>query len=330
MTDPMPGHARTVPNTGSPDRRSSHYPRPVWFALLREWLIIMGPITTIGYALVIWATITQRSSSTSELLVVLAVSPAVLLMATWCIWAIRDSVREQRVVAERFNPARQAEAAEQRARNALAQAREQGDRRKEGVALGSLGFSLLRLGRIPEAEATLTQALAMDRADDDHLREASTLASLSGCARARGDLDVAEARLRECLAATLTLTPEDMRIREDEVSTLFPGVNKANAFLERVNSDLEASVLNEIADSYGALGYFLVDERGNGVEGRRMFAEAEARYREETRYYERAAQSLGFLARLRRNTVEQSLRRQALRRAKEMRALQRRYADDPV
>src|SRR5215469_1939298 len=121
MTDPTPSLARTVANNSSPDGWSVRYPRPLWFAILREWLIIMGPITIIGYALVVWATLTKRSSSTSELLVVLAVSPMVLLLAAGSVWAIRDSLREQRVLASRFDPRTRAEAAEQRWRSALAE-----------------------------------------------------------------------------------------------------------------------------------------------------------------------------------------------------------------
>lgn len=223
-----------------------------------------------------------------------------------------------------LGPANQAEAAEQRARNVLEQARIQGDRRKEAGALSQLGFCLLRLGRISEAEANLTQSLAMARADGDHLREAGTLASLSACANARGDLDAAEARLRESLAVTLALAPKDVLIPENEPSRFTPYLpeSKARKLLKQLNKYSEAVVLHEIADSYEALGYFLVDARGNGPEGRRMFAEAEAHYREEARYYEQAARALGCLARLRPNSFENSARRQALRQAKDMRALQ--------
>jgi tetratricopeptide (TPR) repeat protein len=221
-------------------------------------------------------------------------------------------------------PANQAEADERRARYALEQARVQGDRRREAGALSQLGFCLLRLGRISEAEATLTQSLTMARADGDRLREAGNLASLSGCAKARSDLDTAGARLRESLAVTLALAPADVLIPEDDVSRFTPYLpeRKARKLLKQLNKYAEATVLHEIADSYEALGYFLVDEYGNGYEGRRMFAEAEAHYREEAHYYEQAARALGLLARLRPNSFEKSAYRQALRQAKDMHALQ--------
>lgn len=330
MSDPTPGTAGTIPDHAAPAGRKPRYPRPMWLRPVREWLAIIGPLVAVAFAISFWLTITEQSLSTTWRGLVLLLVLAVLLTAG-AFWAIRDWARERKAMAERFNPLKRGETVEQRWRNNLAQAREQSNRRKEGEALGMLGFSLLRLGRIAEAETTLMESVAVAHAIGDRLRESHSLASLSGCASARGDLGAAEARLRECLAVTLTLTPKDMLLPEDRASAFTPLIpeRKVRAVFQQINSYPEAGVLSEIADTYEALGYFLVDERGDQTEGRRMFAEAEARYREEAYYYEQAAQSLGFLARLRADTFENSMRRQALREVKEMRNLQRRTEGAP-
>jgi tetratricopeptide (TPR) repeat protein len=83
---------------------------------------------------------------------------------------------------------------------ALAIAREVGDRFAEGGGLTYLGQVALRRGQFEAAEGYLQQALPVLRESDDHLYEAQAFCSLSRVAEAAGDLVSAETMCRRSLA----------------------------------------------------------------------------------------------------------------------------------
>ncbi len=288
-----------------PTGRRGRYPRPWWQAGPRFVLLLAGTQAGILY---IWAvgnaaihhTLHGRDRSLLSLTIIL---PAVLLTAGG-LWAIRDMARE-RIAEEHERKALRrvpfAARAEQRWRTDLDKARAQGDRRAEEIALGNIGFFLNRQERYVEAEPYLTQALALARTVGDRFREERDLCDLARCAIARGDADGAEALYREGLAVALKLTRESLPFAHPD----------------------DADVLDEVADTYAVVGSFLVEQRGQGLEGRRMLAEAEARYREEARVHELAAQAKRRGSR--RRAIKNSLRRRALELAQDMRDLQRQY-----
>lgn len=301
----LPHNDEAATGAVPPADRQGRYPRPWWLAIVRFLLLISG---TIAGPLYIWAfcnAVLHHTLHTRDrdLLSVTSILEAVLLTAG-ALWAIRDTAREwiaedQQRKAERRGPF--AARAEQRWRTDLAKARAQGDRRAEGIALGNIGFWLNGQERYAEAGPFLTQALALARAVGDRFHEERDLCYLAHCAIARGDVDGAEALYRQGLAVALTLTRESWPFAHPD----------------------DANVLDEVADIYAVLGRFLAEQRDQRPEGRRMLAEAEARYREEAHFHELAAQARR--RGRRRRALEDTLRRRALELAQDMRDLQRQY-----
>lgn len=288
-----------------PAERQRRYPRPWWLAMIRILVLLAGGTAGTLYVLLFIQALIHQTVLTSDrdLLSVPSILEVVPLTAA-ALWAIRDIAREwiaeeRQRTAERRVPF--AVQAEHRWRADLAAARARGDRRAEGVALGNIGFWLNYQGRDAEAEHYLTQALALVRAVGDRFLEKRDLSGLAGCALRQGDLAAAEALYREALAVALTLTREHMPSAHPD----------------------DADVLDEVADTYALVGRFLVEQRDQPAEGRRMVAEAEARFREEARLHELAAQA-HWRGSYRRAT-ESLLRRRALALAQDMRDLQHQY-----
>lgn len=306
MTDSKPSAGETPTGSTPPETQKPHYPRPWWVTIPRFLLLLYGLGTPLFYMWLFARAVIQHTLPTTDRIffTVPAIATVVLLTAGG-IWAIRDMVREwvaadQKRQAERQVP--RAVRVEQSSRNDLAKAREQGDRHAEAKALSNIGFWLNAQERYAEAETYLTQSLALARALGDRFQEERDLVMLASCAIARSDLDEAEALHRESLAVALKLSRESMPL---------PNAN-------------DADVLEEVADSYALLGQFLAEERDKRLEGRQMLAEA--RYREEARFQEMAAQAYRFGSRRRR--IERALQRRALESAQEMRDLQRQYGGD--
>lgn len=309
----MNPHAPEVAtNATPPAKRKPKYPRPWWLGLLRFLLLISGVTTGPLYVVAYYQAVIHHTLHTldRDLLTVHSII-LVVLLTIGGVWAVRDLLREWAAEDRQRKAKREAQRsvpyaaqAEQRWREDLVLARERGDRRAEGVALGNIGFWLSEQERYTEAETTLTQALEIARAVNDPFHEARDLWHLGQCAFGRGDLDGAEALFRQSLAATLKLNREDL-----------PYPHPRDEF-----------VLDEIAESYENLGRFLAEQRNWRLDARRMFAEAEARYREEARGYELAARAHWPGSRRRR--IEKYLRRNALASAREMSDLQRKYGAD--
>lgn len=309
VNDMNPHTSTAATDATPPGQRKPKYPRSWWLGILRFLLIISGLPTGPLYVWEFYQASVHHTLHTldRDLRTVHSIA-LVVLLTIGGIWATRDLVREWKAEDRQRKAKREAErsvpyavGAEQKFRADLARARERGDRRAEGIALGKIGFWLKEQERFAEAEACLTQSLELVRAANDRFHEEHALNYLGQCAFEHGNLDEAESLFRQSLAVALKLNREDLPYSHPR----------------------DESVLNEIADSYAILGQFLAEQRNRPLAARQMFAEAESRYRDVARGYEMAARARWPWSP--RRATEKHLRRNALACARDMHDLQRKY-----
>ncbi|HEX5155990.1 MAG TPA: tetratricopeptide repeat protein [Ktedonobacterales bacterium] len=307
MTEPSSHPNNAITGEGPSTGRKQRYPRPWWIRIPRFLLTVYGVATLFFYIWLIANAVSEHILQAKyRIFFGMPTIDIAGLLVVGCIWAIWDVIREwiaedRRQKAEGRVPF--AVRAERDWRNNLEKARNKGDQLAEGKALGNIGFWLNGQERHAEAEEYLTQALALARSAGDRFEEERYLGYLAECAIGRGNLDEAEALYRESLAVALRLTPENM-----------PSPRATD----------ETDVIDEIAATYSLLGQFLIEERGKRLEGLQMLAEAETRYREESRLHERAAQAHRFETR----RLDRWLQGRSLGRAEEVHDLRRQYGDD--
>lgn len=267
--------ANTVQQEPSAEKKS-HYPRPTWFAVARQLLLLSGLTLGALYIILFLQALIRHTLHTVDR--DLLTPTNIVLFASLTsggIWAMYDAVKDRAARRQQ----RQAEwnlpwevRAERRWRAALAKARTRGDRQAEAVALGNIGFWVYQQERLSDAQQYIEEALVLTREVNDHFHEERDLFYLANCARDRGDMDAAEALYRKSLAITVSLTPEQTPFHRSP----------------------QLSIRGEIADSYAILGHFLAAYHGKPVEGCQMLAKAEACYRENARYYEQEAKKFHF------------------------------------